>query len=71
MGHEVVKEVNRYQFLWDGSRSGWGLVSLGPEADGETDSYVIVNRISHAVLTIEDNEVFDAVVERMLREGSS
>lgn len=59
-------DINEFNYLWDGSEQGWCLINL---SDNPTNPiYVIQNIITHMALIIEDDEIAQLVIEKMLKE---
>ena len=63
-----MREIAEYEYLWDGSQSGWCLVQLD-SASSDQPTYSIYNQPDSTALIIEDDSIFDSVIERMLAEG--
>lgn len=63
-----MSEIAEYQYLWDGSQPGWCLVQLD-SVSSDQPAYSIYHQPDSTALTIEDDSLFDSVIERMLAEG--
>ncbi len=63
-----MSEIAEYEYLWDGSQPGWCLVQL-KLAPSDQPAYSIYNQPDSTALIIEDDSIFDGVIQRMLAEG--
>lgn len=55
-----------YQYLWNGTDLGWGLIDISL---GETREYGIANKMTKMTTIIEDEKIFHAVIQKMLDEN--
>ena len=62
------RKLMEYKYLWDGSSPQWGLVNDGSLLE---PIYSIVNRIDNLFLIIEEDEIYDKVIQKMLDENVS
>jgi hypothetical protein len=62
----MADPVEAFAYLWTTERDDWIVLRLDPEEAG-----LAYNRASRGVLLIEDDELSDAVVQRMIAEGLS
>jgi len=60
----MQEQVQKYQYLWDGSEPQWALLSAGNDA-----RYLIVDTESKMAMIIEDDVLARQVIERMLAAG--
>lgn len=59
--------IDEFKYLWDGSEEGWCLINL---SDNQTNPiYVIQNIITHIGLIIEDDQIAQLVIDKMLKEN--
>lgn len=58
-----------YNYLWDGSCSGWVLLHLNSNKPEEAPRYVIFNLETRKALLIRDDEVYAEVRQAMLDGG--
>lgn len=62
------EKIEKLRYLWDGSEPGWVLMrhDYGPQ---EMSPYSIVNISTEEALLMGDNDLFLALIERLLAEG--
>ncbi len=56
-------DIDDYSYLWTTERDSWVLVNT-------EYGYAIVNKTSHAALLISNDELADALAEKMLKSGN-
>ncbi|OCG38785.1 hypothetical protein A9G29_10365 [Gilliamella sp. Fer2-1] len=59
--------IDEFKYLWDGSEQGWCLLNLAEK--GDAPIYFIENAITHVALIIENDEIAQLVIEKMLKEN--
>jgi hypothetical protein len=62
--------VNDYEYLWRDRNAGWALVRVAPVPGQCGPRYVIENARTREALVIEDDELYAAVKQEMLRKGA-
>lgn len=65
----MIENLKGFEYLWNASEPGWVLVHLNSSSRDEEPRYFISNLDTQMGELIEDNDVFQAVVQRMLSEG--
>lgn len=65
-----MQKITRYREYWEGGQdSPWILVAVQSTSGAGQRGYVIMDRERRFTETIDDDEISNAVVERMLRSG--
>ena len=62
-------ELQKFEYLWDGSHPEWILHRLTYEKDPKLENFVIVNKLNQHALVIEDDKIADDVISRMQNSG--
>jgi hypothetical protein len=56
--------IEEYSYLWSDPEGEWALEKLQSK-----DSYMIITSDGAEILCIEDDDIYEAVIQRMLHEG--
>lgn len=65
----MPNEMDMYEYVWSDADGPWALMCVNNEAAAEVHRYLIVNRMHHSALIIEDNRISGQVIQRMLSAG--
>lgn len=57
--------IENYEHLWADRNGPWALLQLNPGKE-QVPRYTVVNRFDRSILVIDDDEVAEAVKQRML-----
>lgn len=64
----MTDTIKNYEHLWTDANGQWALLQLNPGKE-EVPRHMVVNRSDRSVLVIEDDDVAEAVKQRMLAAG--
>lgn len=56
-------DISDYEYLWNEDKEEYVLLRV-------EDGYIIIDRVHQMVLMIEDDDMFDKVIAKMIEEGS-
>ena len=62
-GRRIKMNISEYNYLWGEEKNDWVLVHT-------EYGYSIVNKSNQMVLLVSDEELEDALIERMIQEGN-
>ncbi|MDG9931261.1 MULTISPECIES: hypothetical protein [unclassified Pseudomonas] len=64
-----MKDISEFESLWKENPSAWALLHVNASNLNEPPRYLIVNTETRHGKIIEDDEVFDFVIQKMLMAG--
>jgi hypothetical protein len=62
--------IEEYQYLWDGSETGWALFHINANATTESPRYLVFNTETNRALVIEDNDDYVRVNQMIIEHGT-
>jgi hypothetical protein len=64
----MMHDITEFAYLWDGSSPSWALLHINSHKEEENPRYLIINTETREALLIKDDNLYEKVQERMLRE---
>ncbi|OUS03261.1 hypothetical protein A9Q81_07700 [Gammaproteobacteria bacterium 42_54_T18] len=58
-----MEKLDQYSYIWTGEKDNWQIKDLGD------NDFLIFNLSESSALTIDDDELYQALVSKMIEEG--
>jgi hypothetical protein len=67
----MIDELKEFNYLWDGSESGWVMLYVNVNNPEEIPGYLIVNTETRQALLIHNDSLSREVKKKMLENGGN